>query len=51
MVLAALEDKATGEEIKSTKEEQDDEGEEQITVETLTIEQGETFLQSFWSEH
>lgn len=43
MVFAASEDKASGEEIESTKEEKGDEGEEQITAETLTIEQGETF--------
>lgn len=43
MVFAAQGDKAAGEEIKSTKEETGDEGEKQITAETLTIEQGETF--------
>ena len=43
MVFAASGGKAAGEKIKSAKEEKGDEGEEQITAETLTIEQGETF--------
>lgn len=43
MVFAAPGGKAAGEKIKSAKEEKGDEGEEQITAETLTIEQGETF--------
>lgn len=43
MVFAAPGEKTAGEKIKSTKEEKGDERGEQITAETLTIEQGETF--------